>query len=162
MDSSDPLHRGGKRLAILETVHYQPDPAKELDFITNLHVIPIEAPNFKEPTLALGTDANVSLKKCGSQFVLAQIKTIQLRECLSQSSTSATSLGSKHAKRMDRTSIRSKIDELNYAFTPDGSKLVLSNGEIWDVKSSQRLREALIQHPADNVVIREMERISID
>jgi len=33
---------GGQRLAILETVHYQPDKAKELDFITNLHVIPCQ------------------------------------------------------------------------------------------------------------------------
>lgn len=146
---------GGQRLAILETVHYQPDKAKELDFITNLHVIPIEAPAFKEPTLAFGTDANVSLTKYGRQTILAQIKTINSVDPQAKPTPELHLIDLGSLKELTKPLAIPRIDELSYAFTPDGSQLVMANGEIWDVKSNQRLREASLQQPADVVHIRD-------
>jgi serine/threonine protein kinase/WD40 repeat protein len=146
---------GGTKLAILETVHHQPDKTKELDFITNLHVVPIETPDFKEPELGFGTEANVTLRQYANRIILTQIKALDSADTQAKSPPKLHLISLDTLKDITQPLSIPKIDEIDFDFTPDGSKLILANGEIWDVKSNQLIREALMQQRADNILVRE-------
>jgi serine/threonine protein kinase/WD40 repeat protein len=146
---------GGKKLAILEIVHHQPDQTKELEFITNLHVVPIETPDFKEPDLRFGTEANVTLRQYANRIILAQIKTLDSADTQAKSLPQLHLISLNTLKDITQPLSIPNIENINFAFTPDGSKLILANGEIWDVKSNQRIREALMQQHADRILVRE-------
>lgn len=146
---------GGKKIAILETVHHQPDETKELDFITNLHVVSAESPDFTEPEIGFGTDANVNLQQYANQVILTQIKSIASADKSGKPTPQLHLIKLDTLKDITQPLTIPNIDEIDFAFTPDGNKLILANGEIWDVKSNQRLRSALMQQDVDTLLVRD-------
>lgn len=141
----------GKQFCALETMTEKLEGSNETFYTTNLYVEAIHEPSFSQPKRTFHKQSSVALSRYAGQDVLIEIQTIP-----------AEGEFNRELHLFDLITLDNLIAPLklaninpdNFAFTPDGRKLIRANGEVWEVKSSSRVQSAMTQQNASQVVVR--------
>jgi serine/threonine protein kinase/WD40 repeat protein len=140
-----------RSLCVIELVPDDTNASNAGSYKRNLYVEERTAPSLTAPKRTYGEDSNVDLVHYAGRDILMEIKSIPSENEFN-----------REIHLVDPITLAELIAPLkvsnanqdNFAFTPDAQKIILGDGEVWDVKSSARLQSRKMEENTARVVVR--------